>query len=64
MTDEQIREALRKHAKNEKLSIDAQDFLRTHGYVEARRVTNMESKGQEYLLTFITGRGKALMDKA
>ena len=64
MTNDQILEALRKHAKSEKLSMDVQDFLRTHGYVEARRVTNMDSKGEEYLLTFITEKGNALMDKA
>jgi hypothetical protein len=64
MTDTQIAHALRRHADGEKLDQGRSKFLYEHGYVEgSTTVTNLQSREKEYLLTFITEKGKAVMDR-
>jgi hypothetical protein len=64
MTDEQIANALRKHMNNEKLDPAVSKFLYTHGFAEGSTShTNFQSTETEYLLTFITNKGQALLDR-
>jgi hypothetical protein len=64
MTEELVVKALRKHMKNEKLDPSTAKFLYTCGYVDgSTSITNFQSSGTEYLLTFITEKGKALLDR-
>lgn len=64
MTREQAVNALTAYARNEKLNQPTVRELFHAGYIEASDITNNDSHEKEYLPTFITERGRRLLESA
>lgn len=63
MNEDTVVQALQAHVSGKRLSSSVVKSLRDHGYVETSEVTHLQSPESEYIITFLTEKARALLER-